>query len=596
MENIQIDVPFNDDLKYISQYYKLFNNKVILYKLGLIKREEINIEENFIKLSPKHSLEIANLFISDQRQLAIKNDKQYYLKRVQRHTTEYFFYILKQFFPDLLILNYFVFRLELNDNKNLNLNNFVLSKGYFGKISLAYFNIVIKSILDKHISQYEEFVGKIICNNILIKYNSNLVYTYCRLTIDNDKNLLLIEKKSNARTLKQLIKHNKLSFKNLKEIYYQVILNLYILKKEYCFSHNDLHIENILIIEKDNYEFNCELDNIIYGIKNPKYIPFIIDYGMASFYYNNKFYLPPLKNNLDFYFHNIDNDIYKFSIFLLFYCDKYNSNKDFIQFLYNILIEYSFISASLETIKNNFKDFSFKRNINVNTSNFNIFLNLLKSLELKKIKKEKTGTLNVTIKNKTKTLDALISLNVKTFECLSYIKDFLDREDFIFFIEEYKYYEKYEKDEQINKFINVNTDLDLDIIEEVSLIYKKEMGREIFDRKLFEKWFSNSKDVFFYFFELECNENVKLKCGYIAFKKKDEAYYIEFYLIPLVTGKKLGKYFFNKALEKFIKELPITLRASIYNFNDQSINFFKKLEFNLISKNKSVSLLEKKIF
>ena len=75
---------------------------------------------------------------------------------------------------------------------------------------------------------------------------------------------------------------NKLSFDQWLVIFFQLLLALEVAQREVEFTHFDLHFDNVMIRKQENFEYSVPLDMSTYTIKNPEFIPVIIDFGRST--------------------------------------------------------------------------------------------------------------------------------------------------------------------------------------------------------------------------------------------------------------------------------------------------------------------------
>jgi len=75
---------------------------------------------------------------------------------------------------------------------------------------------------------------------------------------------------------------NKLSFNKWLVIFFQLLLALEVAQREVGFTHFDLHFDNVMIRKQENFEYSVPLDMSTYTIKNPEFIPVIIDFGRST--------------------------------------------------------------------------------------------------------------------------------------------------------------------------------------------------------------------------------------------------------------------------------------------------------------------------
>lgn len=84
-----------------------------------------------------------------------------------------------------------------------------------------------------------------------------------------------------VKTVGDLI-DNKLSFNQWLVIFFQLLLALEVAQREVEFTHFDLHFDNVMIRKQENFEYSVPLDMSTYTIKNPEFIPVIIDFGRST--------------------------------------------------------------------------------------------------------------------------------------------------------------------------------------------------------------------------------------------------------------------------------------------------------------------------
>lgn len=89
------------------------------------------------------------------------------------------------------------------------------------------------------------------------------------------------DKEKHVNTVGDLIS-NKLTFDQWLVIFFQLLLALEVAQREVEFTHFDLHFENVMIRKQNNFEYSVPLDMSTYTIKNPEFIPVIIDFGRST--------------------------------------------------------------------------------------------------------------------------------------------------------------------------------------------------------------------------------------------------------------------------------------------------------------------------
>jgi len=148
-------------------------------------------------------------------------------------------------------------------------------------------NILIKipkKTIYHHSAIRSYYIGKEINN---LKYLvPNFINTLCIFSTES-KQVMVAYEYINGESLESLI--NKLSFSEFLSIFVQVLLALEIAQRECSFCHYDLHLNNIILkhIQKP-YKYTIVLDNERYDITAEKYIPVILDFGLASSKIKNK--------------------------------------------------------------------------------------------------------------------------------------------------------------------------------------------------------------------------------------------------------------------------------------------------------------------
>lgn len=148
-------------------------------------------------------------------------------------------------------------------------------------------NVVFK-FSDEPLSIYHEaFVGMSSLNN-LRRYIPNFMYVYSMsksrvFNVDAPtKNIVVFSEKINGKTFGRYISDKQVPDSKILSYLIQIIYSLGMANKEFGFTHNDLHSDNIIIrdIEKDEFYINYSGD----FVKTDK-VATIIDYGYANVKY-----------------------------------------------------------------------------------------------------------------------------------------------------------------------------------------------------------------------------------------------------------------------------------------------------------------------
>lgn len=198
--------------------------------------------------------------------------------------------------------------------------------------------------------RYEYFVGKIVCNQIRKKALPNFPYYFGLIecsSIETPNNIsdwcgigldtqLIMENVRNAEIFGRWFL-NKSVGENVNVIaqVYNAILHAYL---NYEFSHNDLHLMN-LMIRQSLFPWTIELEADL-GTLQVNYIAVIIDMGKATFKYKDQFSSIPLLFNQTLSFSvgysRPVNDLIKFIVLIYRYIitlenDRFSLSKDIIR-------------------------------------------------------------------------------------------------------------------------------------------------------------------------------------------------------------------------------------------------------------------------
>ena len=146
---------------------------------------------------------------------------------------------------------------------------------------------------------------------------------------------------------------------------FQVTFALAYLQKHYNFTHNDLHINNVMYIKTDKLYIYYKFNNIYYKVPTHGYIFKIIDFGRAIFtfhkktFFNDTFYkhgeaggqYSELYNKLfnneiknDIINPNFNFDLCRLAITIIDVCgynkeDNYKNKQNVFDFIYNMTID-----------------------------------------------------------------------------------------------------------------------------------------------------------------------------------------------------------------------------------------------------------------
>lgn len=621
---------FFDSLK-VNVFFKNLKRKYIENKKNIVKK----IDERFFDSFN----DTAKLLYINSYMLLYKNYIKNENTNLYRIRTISFISFLKYFFNDISI-----FSKLLKDFQ-------FLGKGSFGNIYKSNYGIAVKINKKNTDTSHEEFIGKSVCNKIIDKFHiPNFVYTFGLFesdgkneSIDNEENIkdekiniklfldskpksiLLIEQIENSTTLSDMLKNNKLNVNEFKEIYYQILMSLYLANEYYAFVHNDLHSDNILVYKN----FKSKLFNYPMVYKDfvlehfPKYVPKIIDYNTGCCIVKGKYFYPDIKYYI---IPNINNDIYKLTVTCLIDA----KNKNIKKFLHSILTEY-FINEkiSISQIEKYYEDFLFKKMLTKGDTT--ILKNILKEFKkenLQMVKYKLTKDVLDTsfyFAYKNDNIHYLL-FNLHFLHDIENVLDYIDKNSLEFYLEKIydlrsyffrifyntsyirNYFFKKEintiKPYMINEKVNYSN---LNVLDNIMNDNDKEFGRK-FNKEGYWKWYTSvsseeeTKKLVYFYLIFFVRKEFKYPIGYIGFERKkyDNNFIVSIYLNRKMMHKRLGPLVYEIGLENFFKEIKeekykeIIVSASIFDWNNASINFFKKLDFNYLNKNKNIVVYTRK--
>lgn len=146
---------------------------------------------------------------------------------------------------------------------------------------------------------------------------------------------------------------------------FQISFALAYLQKHYKFTHNDLHVNNVMFKKTEKSFLYYKINNIYFKVPTYGYMFKIIDFGRAIFTYNNKIFFNDTfdkhgeaggqytypydkllfdKNEDSIVFPNYNFDLCRLSITILDVCDidinkHYKKNQPFVDFIRNMTID-----------------------------------------------------------------------------------------------------------------------------------------------------------------------------------------------------------------------------------------------------------------
>ena len=77
----------------------------------------------------------------------------------------------------------------------------------------------------------------------------------------------------------------------LLSIFFQICFGLAVAQKQFCFVHNDLHASNIMFKHTEEKFIYYRINNKYFKIPTYNKVVKIIDFGRATFYFRNRFYV-----------------------------------------------------------------------------------------------------------------------------------------------------------------------------------------------------------------------------------------------------------------------------------------------------------------
>lgn len=159
-----------------------------------------------------------------------------------------------------------------------------IGKGKYGKVYLTN-SIVVKYFEDKNNALHEGLIGEAI--NSLIDKTPNFVYTYGLIPMNIENKFeypgCLTMEYIRGVPMIDWIRQNR-DEKDIIKIIYQLLYTIRIAYKYINFSHNDLHLSNVMIEEYDDYQI-LNYDNE-FSIRS-KYVAKIIDFSLSSCFFKS---------------------------------------------------------------------------------------------------------------------------------------------------------------------------------------------------------------------------------------------------------------------------------------------------------------------
>lgn len=267
--------------------FKLYNNKFIKnYINNLNKCEIYPSKNNFHKLSEKKFLssrEMKELYCNFNMIINYSKINDTIPYQLSNNITKW-----------------------INNMKKLNVDS---AQGfvYLSDILKDDQQVIIKTSQNKYGNEnllIEYFIGDYALNN-LRHIIPNFVYVYgifqCpkinpsvksnKIKLDNfckkgkKLNNFVIYEKIAGKNLHESLATGNMTTKTFLKIFIQILIALEIAQQKYGFCHFDLHYDNILLRPVENYQYDVNIDNKTYSLKNQEFIATIIDYGLSCINY-----------------------------------------------------------------------------------------------------------------------------------------------------------------------------------------------------------------------------------------------------------------------------------------------------------------------
>lgn len=158
--------------------------------------------------------------------------------------------------------------------------------------------------LESNIYRLDNFILKIpksgqYHHNLIRSYYIGMILNNLRCIIPNfvstlgifsyNKQVIVAQEYVQGETLENLIVKKVINFQEFLNIFIQILFALEIAQRQYRFCHYDLHLKNIIMKPMSKpYKYTVVVDTKKYELNAEKYIPIILDFGLASINVENK--------------------------------------------------------------------------------------------------------------------------------------------------------------------------------------------------------------------------------------------------------------------------------------------------------------------
>lgn len=172
-------------------------------------------------------------------------------------------------FTDKMAQNMKKIKTESTESNVYRLDNFILK---IPKSALYHDNVIRSYYVGKILNNLECIVPNFVRTVEIFSYQKQVIVSQDYIP---------------GETLEILLSKGKLTCKEFHNAFIQILFALEIAQRQYRFCHYDLHLKNIIMkpISKP-YSYTVVIDTKRYDLIAEKYMPIIIDFGLASIHTN----------------------------------------------------------------------------------------------------------------------------------------------------------------------------------------------------------------------------------------------------------------------------------------------------------------------
>ena len=154
-----------------------------------------------------------------------------------------------------------------------------------GEVLSEYLKGLVLNNLRYQIPNFAYTLGAFSCSNSGIDSKSKTISKIC--TENKDFTEFILYEKIDGITLGHGIDKGKVNVIDWIPIFAMILLALEVAQREHQFSHYDLHPGNIMLVE-NMPDYEVVLDEVVYKIIKPKYVPVLLDFGLSTVYTGGK--------------------------------------------------------------------------------------------------------------------------------------------------------------------------------------------------------------------------------------------------------------------------------------------------------------------